>query len=519
MELSLSISFQGQASQFTAKTELIVIGRSRDPDEVDIDLRSDARVSRRHARITRENGKFWLEDLGSRHGTRLNGTEIKGTGKHLFEPHSEALVGDTKLRFESESVASVAHSWGEAQAEETAGVTGTRASDSESAVSERASVERVLEALSKLPLRLTAETKLDRLCQAAVETVVELIPRARRCALLLKDRDRDLLSLEAYAPKTQIPTVSEQLANRAISTVSGFIWPDKSDEHFAQYHPVGTGMYSPLVWNEKAIGVICVDNLARMAPFANLDLHLLEVLAHYATMAIAQHTAREALAKQTEFTNRLFSSRFPPKVRDGLMRQAADDSLPTGTRRSLVTVLNSDIREFTKLSKELGPRRVGDLLNEYFPPLIEAIFAYGGTVERFAGDGIFAVFGAPEPDDRQQEHAVRAALEMQKTVDELNEVRGKRRTPISRIGIGIGIGIDSGDVLNGFIGNAERLEFTVVGDAANYASRYCTSAAPGEILISQSVHSRVWKLVDSEPRQGIPTKNGLLEGYVVKKLR
>jgi len=85
--------------------------------------------------------------------------------------------------------------------------------------------------------------------------------------------------------------------------------------------------------------------------------------------------------------------------------------------------------------------------------------------------------------------------------------------------IGIGIGIDSGEALNGFIGNAERLEFTVVGDAANYASRYCTSAAPGEILISQSVHSRVWKLVDSESRQGIPTKNGFLEGYVVKKLR
>jgi adenylate cyclase len=519
MELSLSISFQGQTSRFTAKSELIVIGRSRGADGVDINLRNDTRVSRRHARITRENEKFWLEDLGSRHGTTLNGTEIKGTGKHLFEPLSEALVGDTKLRFESEPVASVAHSRGEAQVEESAGVTVARDSDSESAVSERASVERVLEALSKLPLRLAAETKLDRLCQAAVETVVELIPRARRCVLLLKDRDRDQLSLEAYAPKTQIPAVSEQLANRAISMVSGFIWPDKSDEHFAQYHPVGTGMYSPLVWNEKAIGVICVDNLARMEPFANLDLHLLGVLAHYAAMAIAQHTAREALAKQTEFTNRLFSSRFPPKVRNGLMRQAADDSLPTGTRRSLVTVLNSDIREFTKLSKELGPRRVGDLLNEYFPPLIEAIFAYGGTVERFAGDGIFAVFGAPEPDDRQQEHAVRAALEMQRTVEELNEVRDKRRTPISRVGIGIGIGIDSGDALNGFIGNAERLEFTVVGDAANYASRYCTSAAPGEILISQSVHSRVWKLVDSEPRQGIPTKNGLLEGYVVKKLR
>jgi class 3 adenylate cyclase len=63
------------------------------------------------------------------------------------------------------------------------------------------------------------------------------------------------------------------------------------------------------------------------------------------------------------------------------------------------------------------------------------------------------------------------------------------------------------------------LEFTVVGNAANYASRYCSSAAPGEILISQNVHSRVWKLVVSEPRQGIATKNGILEGYVVRKLK
>jgi adenylate cyclase len=517
MEIALSITFQGETWEFRTNSESIVIGRSGGADAVDIDLGRDTRVSRQHARILWENGEFWLEDLDSRHGTKLNGTEIKGVGRRLFEPHGEALIGDTKVRFEPGPVQSAAHSPVERPATDTAGIPAAR--DIESAGSGRENVERVLEVLSKLPLRLATETKLDHLCQAAAEIVLELFPSVRGCALLLKDRDGDQLSLEAYAPRTQMPTVSEQLANRAISTMTGFIWPSESDEHMAQYHPAGSGMYSPLVWNEKAIGVICVDDLPRKMAFSTLDLHLLAVLSHYAGMAIAQHASREALAKQTEFTNRLFSSRFPPKVRNGLMRQAADDSLTTGTRRSLVTVLNSDIREFTKLSKELGPRRVGDLLNEYFPPLIEAIFAYGGTVERFAGDGIFAVFGAPEADDRQQEHAVRAALEMQKTVYELNEARGKRRTPISRMGIGIGIGIDSGDVLNGFIGNAERLEFTVVGDAANYASRYCTGAAAGEILISQSVHSRVWKLVDSEPRQGISTKNGLIEGYVVRKLK
>ena len=519
MEITLSISYQGQTSPFKTESGSILIGRSRGLEVVDIDLQNDARVSRRHARITWENNGFWLEDLGSRHGTKLNGAEIKGTGKHLFEPLGEVLVGDTKLRFELRGATLVANLSDETPAKETAGVTVALESASKSPGSERASLEQVLEVLSRLPLRLATETNLHGLCQAAMDTMVELIPRAQRCALLLKDRDGDQLSLEAYAPNNQIPVVSEQLANRAISSMKGFLWPDQTDKHIAQYHPVGSGMYAPLIWNEEAIGAIFVENLARVAPFADLDLHLVAVLAHYAAMAIAQNTAREALAKQTEFTNRLFSSRFPPNVRNGLMRQAADDSLPTGTRRSLVTVLNSDIREFTILSKKLGPIRTGDLLNEYFPPLIEAIFAYGGTVERFAGDGIFAVFGAPEPDDRQQEHAVRAALDMQRTVSELNAAREKRKTPISRTGIGIGIGIDSGEVLNGFIGNAERLEFTVVGDAANYASRYCSSAAPGEILISQSVHSRVWKLVDSEPRQQIPTKNGLIDGYVVKKLR
>jgi adenylate cyclase len=517
MEISLSITFEGRTSQFEGTSDSILIGRSHGTDVVDVDLSEDNRVSRRHARITRVNDQFWLEDLGSRHGTRLNGKEIKGAGPCLLEHLGEVLVGDTKLRFEATPVEFAAQHPFERQREETVGIAAADTSGIQTPESGSVGLQRVVEVLSQLPVRLATEAELDHLCQAAVETVVALIPRAQRCTLLLEERER--LSLEAYTPKAQVPAVSEQLAKRAIAGMKGFIWPDKSDEHVAQYHPAGSGMYSPLVWNGKAIGVICVDDLTRKTSFTALDLHLLAVLAHYVGMAIAQHSAHEALAKQTEFTNRLFSSRFPPKVRDDLMRHAADDSLPTGTRRSLVTILNSDIRRFTQLSKDLGPQRIGDLLNEYFPPLIEAIFAYGGTVERFAGDGIFAVFGAPEPDDQQQEHAVRAALEMQRIVRELNGARTKRNTPLSKIGIGIGIGIDCGQVLNGFIGNAERLEFTIVGDAANKASRYCSGAAPGEILISQNVHSRVWKLIESESRQGIQTKDGPIEGYVVKKLK
>jgi adenylate cyclase len=506
MKIHLSITYQGKTSEFRAKSSSIVIGRSHGGGPVDLDLTDDTRVSRRHARITWQNNKFWLEDLGSRHGTRLNGKEIKGAGPCLFEPLGEAIIGDTKLRLESGSAESPVQERAETQETGIARSVGTHEQSAEFVQSERASLERTIAVLSGLPMRLATETKLHDLCQATVEAVVELIPGVQRCALLLKDRD-DGLSLQAFLPKNEPhASVSDRELNRAISEKQGFIG-DSQDEHIAQYHSLGSALgtciYSPLVWNNETIGVICVDNPARRSPFTTLDLHLAEAVSQYASMAIAQHNAQEALTKQTDFTNRLFSSRFPPLVRDGLMRQAAEDSLPIGTRQWLVTVLNSDIRQFTKLSEELGPQAIGDLLNEYFPPLIEAIFAHKGTVERFAGDGIFAVFGAPERDSKQREHAVLAALEMQRKVRELNESRAKQ----SKTGIGIGIGIDCGQVLNGFIGNAERLEFTVIGDAANKASRYCSGAAPGEILIGHMVRSRVFKLVDSVERK-ITDKHG-----------
>src|SRR6202795_4366181 len=245
MEILLSITFRDETSEFQANGQVIVIGRSQGADDVGIDLGNDTRVSRRHARITQENGRFWLEDLGSRHGTRLNGTEIKGAGKRLLEFPGEVLIGDTKVRLVPDPVQVSAS----ARKSKIVEVPAAREPVVDSREPGGEPVERGLEVLSKLPLSLATETKLDLFCQAPVETVLELFPRVRGCALLLKDCDRDQLSLEAYAPKPEIPTVSEQLANRAISARNGFIWPDQSNEHMAQYHPAGSGMYSPLIWN------------------------------------------------------------------------------------------------------------------------------------------------------------------------------------------------------------------------------------------------------------------------------
>ena len=131
------------------------------------------------------------------------------------------------------------------------------------------------------------------------------------------------------------------------------------------------------------------------------------------------------------------------------------------------------------------------------------------------GDAILAVFGSPEADPDQHEKAVRAALAMQESIQTTNLRRAGRNLPTCDIGIGI----HSGEVLHGFIGTAERLEFTVIGEAVNRASRYCSGAGRSEIVISPEVFEHVFRLVQAE-KTTIPTKHeGDFIAYRVRQLK
>ena len=369
-------------------------------------------------------------------------------------------------------------------------------------------LERQLELLFELALKLGAEPNLDRALQLAVEQTGQIIPSAKRGALLLVERGSGRLMLKAHLPSDYRP--SERLARQAIEKREAFTWVLSNVIELSDSGATGNGMFVPLLAGDEAIGALCIDAPESHAVFNEADLRVLRAIGQFISMAFQQHQARTSPAMQAEFTNRLFSSRFPEKVRKVLLVQAAAGTLPIGTRRSLVTVLQSDIRGFTRLSEELGPQRLSDLLNAYFPPLIQAVLDFGGSAERTVGDAIFAVFGSPQSDSEQQEHAVCAAVAMQQAVADVSAFRLKRKQPIC----GIGIGIDCGEVLHGFIGNAESIEFTVMGDAANYASRYCSGAKTGEILISPNVHSHVWKQVDSEARTLATKHEGEIEAIL-----
>jgi class 3 adenylate cyclase len=178
------------------------------------------------------------------------------------------------------------------------------------------------------------------------------------------------------------------------------------------------------------------------------------------------------------------------------------------------TILFSDIRGFTNLSATMSPDDVTDMLEEYFNQLVPIIFKNHGTIDKFVGDAILAVFGSPDEDNDQHIHAICAAIEMQAAMFEINQRRAAAGKHIGELGIGI----HCGEVIHGFIGAAERMEFTVIGDTVNRASRYCDGAPGREILISPEVYQLVWNLIEVEQTEISTKHEGTFTAYRIKRV-
>ena len=165
------------------------------------------------------------------------------------------------------------------------------------------------------------------------------------------------------------------------------------------------------------------------------------------------------------------------------------DRLKLGGTRSSVSVLFSDIRNFTTISENSTAEEVVHMLNEYFTRMLDPVFRYDGTLDKFIGDAIMAVFGAPIPQENDAENAVKAALEMRRALKWYNVDReGRGELPID-----IGIGITKGEAVSGNIGSEQRMEYTVIGDTVNTASRLegLTKEYEYKILVNESVYNEV----------------------------
>lgn len=173
--------------------------------------------------------------------------------------------------------------------------------------------------------------------------------------------------------------------------------------------------------------------------------------------------------------------------------QAPETVVLSGERRR-ASILFADIRGFAALSARKTPEELLNLLNDYFSHLIDVIFKYGGTLDKFIGDAVMAVFNAPLELDHSELRAVVAGLEMQKIVGELNTQRRHARQEE----VQIGVGINTGSVIAGNVGSQKRLEYTVIGSEVNLAERIEAHTEPGQVLISEKTYQAVADYIEAQ---------------------
>ncbi len=164
------------------------------------------------------------------------------------------------------------------------------------------------------------------------------------------------------------------------------------------------------------------------------------------------------------------------------------DKVEIGGDRVTATVLFADIVGFTSISEQLSPEDVAEFLNEYFSYFTMCANLYFGTIDKFIGDCAMVVFGAPKEDPEHQFHAVECAVLMQKLIRKLNIARQQEGKPA----VDLRVGINTGQMLAGVLGTTKRMEYTVVGDSVNLASRLCGEADPGQIVITQETYSSLF---------------------------
>jgi adenylate cyclase len=252
---------------------------------------------------------------------------------------------------------------------------------------------------------------------------------------------------------------------------------------------ISSAIVAPLMHEKEILGVLWLDS-ETLARFENRDLEMVTAIAAQAAMfieiTILGKKVEQEIVNRERFS-RLLSPNVAEKVLSGEMVIQKGGQLVRDC-----TVFNSDIRGFTMMSEGASPEALVEMLNEYFELMVDTLFKYEGTLDKFMGDGIMALWGAPVATKDDAVRAVECALEQMEVLRAFNSARKARKEP----SLEIGIGIHTGPVVAGYIGSSKALSYTVIGDTANTSARLCGAAGPGEILVSAATLERIGSRFD-----------------------
>jgi len=374
----------------------------------------------------------------------------------------------------------------------------------------------ILTALYEMSKTLGSVFDLNAIFDKATDVIFRSTPADRVVALLAEsgsNTDEPKLTpiamrardnrLDAHARRLSIGrTITRKVMKERVALLSQ---DAASDEQFAGVDSiVSQGVRSticaPLVAETRVHGALYADRLDPFSSFKPDDLELISAVAAQTAIAVENARAHERLAR--EEVARANYSRFLPEY---VVKQMLEnpESFKLGGVSQTITILFADIRGFTRISEHAPPERIVSLLNRYFSAMTDIIFAHGGTLDKYLGDGLMALFGAPTATPDDANNALNAAVAMQRRVLGINIELQEEGLPE----IGVGMGLHTGEVVVGYIGSERRSEYTAIGDAVNTSSRLESNARGGEILMSDATAKAARSRYKLQPRDPITVKN------------
>ncbi|MCH2109931.1 MAG: FHA domain-containing protein [Polyangiaceae bacterium] len=338
----------------------------------------------------------------------------------------------------------------------------------------------------ELSREIALERDLEVLLGKILETIFRFV-RADRGVIFLRDDADDLVpgaSLRRDGTDNPIP-VSSTIMSHVVRERATVLTHDAAMDFAASkgksmiLNRISSAIVAPLLHDDEIVGVLWLDSES-LAQFQQKDLEIVTAIANQAAMFIEINILGKKIEQEIvnrERFSRLLSPNVAERVLSGELKVEKG-----GQSVDSVTVFNSDIRGFTAMSEKVTPEELVDMLNEYFERMVETLFKFEGTLDKFMGDGIMALWGAPatHPDDAIR--SVQCALEQIKVLKEFNA----ERVELGKASLDVGFGIHTGPLVAGYIGSSKALSYTVIGDTANTSARLCGVAESGQIVVSEA---------------------------------
>jgi len=489
----------------------------------------DRIISKEHAQIQRAaDGRYLLRDLRSLNGTFMRGERI---ADHYLNDGDEFTMGSTRIVFvDKPKVDDVLQRVTIAPGLTESHIRGRIQANTgdfmpERQIADDKNLRRDYERLRighELARAVGSELDLDKLLPKILDKAFELVGADRGVILLMDDRgELSPRFVKTRSGKSDPNIVLSKTVMAEVTTNRAAVLSSDAtmDARFSGAHSIimqgiRSTMTLPLLHAGDLLGIMHLDSLFTSNAFTEKDLQICTGMAAQAAISIQNARLATRIEKEAQ-TRAQISRLIPPSVVEQVLK--GELTIEKGGRQQEVTMLFSDIRGFTTMSDGRPPQEIVNTLNEYFEVMVDILFKYSGTLDKFVGDEIIGLFGAPIAIEDAPFKAVACALAMLQGLEEFNRTRAAE----NQAAIRIGVGINTGNVITGSIGSTRALQYTAIGDAMNVASRLVNVAGSGEIIVSEDTYRHIKGRVEATalPPVKVKGKADELKVYRITGLR